>query len=515
MTDYKLLIDTNIFIGLEDSKLIDSGFAEFHRSCLRHGIHLFVHEAAIDDINRDKDKHRRDVSLSKLQKFERISGIKLPPQAVLEATFGLVRKPNDEVDVALLYALERGVVDFLITQDQGIHDRTKLVPLGKRVLRISDALSWLRQTFEPTEVKLPLVNERKPHEIDINDEIFDSLRDGYPGFDKWWAEKCVKEHRPCWTIEVGDELAGICVRKTEARHEATVQTPGDKILKLCTFKIKPKFRGEKLGELLLKQSLWFAQRNDYDVVYLTAQSPQTFLVRVLEYYGFRHTHTLGADEKVYEKPVSRTRLDATPHEDIYELDRLNYPRFVFSPQTAAYCVPIKGLYHRKLFPEIALQTPLPLFPEQKRFETGIGDPRTPGNTIRKVYICRAQVSRLKSGDVLFFYESKSPDFIGSQSMTSVGVLEAVHSTNDIDELTYLTAKRSVYSENELKDWVAAKASPVKVVDFLLIGHIEPPVPLAELISLGIFSGQPPQSICKLRADQYELLKSRLNFGFQL
>jgi len=34
-------------------------------------------------------------------------------------------------------------------------------------------------------------------------------------------------------------------------------------------KVKLKFRGEKLGELLLKQILWFAFKNSYDLVYLT------------------------------------------------------------------------------------------------------------------------------------------------------------------------------------------------------------------------------------------------------
>ena len=33
--------------------------------------------------------------------------------------------------------------------------------------------------------------------------------------------------------------------------------------------------------------------------------------------------------------------------------------------------------------------------------------RTPGNTIRKVYLCRASTSRLKPGSILLFYRSRS------------------------------------------------------------------------------------------------------------
>jgi ribosomal protein S18 acetylase RimI-like enzyme len=514
MTSYKLLIDTNVFIGLEDSKLVDSGFAEFNRRCAQHGVRLFVHEAALDDIKRDKDANRRQISLSKLQKFENISGIKLPPRAALEVQFGSIHRPNDEVDISLLVALDRGAVDFLITQDQGIHDRVRSSLLSKRVFRISDALTWLRQTFEPAEVKLPFVVQRKAHEIELSDSIFDSLRDGYNEFDRWWQEKCVRQHRACWVVEIGHELAGICVRKDETRLDATVMRPGNKILKLCTFKVKPQYRGEKLGELLLKQALWFAQQNQYDLLYVTTKPEQTYLIQILEYFGFEHTTTLDLDERVYEKPLSTKRLTADASADIFKLDRTNYPRFVADRSVTAYYVPIRGGYHRKLFPEIAVQVALPLFPDQKLFQAGGMQERTPGNTIRKVYLCRAKAGDFKAGDLLFFYESRSKDFLASQSITSVGVLEAVNITRDYDELVRLTAKRSVFSETELKGLLAESDTPLKVLDFLLVGHYDPPIPLQELVKMRVLS-KPPQSIARIAHDKAVALLARLALGFEV
>jgi hypothetical protein len=123
MSDFKLLIDTNVFIGLEDPKRVDPASAEIVRKCGEHGVGVFVHEAALLDISRDKDHTRRDISLSKVRKFQELKGPKLPDKAALEATFGPIRKPNDEVDVALLHALQLNVVDLLITEDQGIHNR--------------------------------------------------------------------------------------------------------------------------------------------------------------------------------------------------------------------------------------------------------------------------------------------------------------------------------------------------------------------------------------------------------
>jgi hypothetical protein len=278
--------------------------------------------------------------------------------------------------------------------------------------------------------------------------------------------------------------------------------------------VKPEFRGEKLGELLLKQALWFAQLNGYDLVYLTTQPEQISLIQIIEYFCFQNTLTLNGNERVYEKPLSRDRLLANANEDTFEIDRLNYPRFVTSDEVSGYYVPIKGEYHRKLFPEIAIQSSLPLFPGQILYQAGSMEHRTPGNTIRKVYLCRAQASQFKPGDILFFYESVSKSFEASQSITSVGVFEALHITHDVDELVRLTAKRSVFSEDELRSMVQGADTPIKVIDFLLVGHFDKPISLRELVDLQVLPRRPPQSIAKLSNAAKATLVGRLTLGFE-
>ena len=77
-----------------------------------------------------------------------------------------------------------------------------------------------------------------------------------------------------------------------------------KILKICTFKVRDEFQGEKFGELLLKQVLWFVQRNSYDLTYVTAYPKHAFLIDMLEYYGFRETMKMDSGEIVFEKPIA-------------------------------------------------------------------------------------------------------------------------------------------------------------------------------------------------------------------
>jgi GNAT superfamily N-acetyltransferase len=145
------------------------------------------------------------------------------------------------------------------------------------------------------------------------------MRVDYPGFDAWF-EKCKRQHRDCWVLEIGKEIAGLVIRKDENHAEAGTSHLGPKILKICTFKVEDEFQGEKFGELLLKQVLWFAQRNNYDLAYVTAYPKHAFLIDLLEYYGFRPTIKLPNGEAVFEKPIARGALPPVT-EDIFHFDR--------------------------------------------------------------------------------------------------------------------------------------------------------------------------------------------------
>ena len=200
------------------------------------------------------------------------------------------------------------------------------------------------------------------------------------------------------------------------------------------------------------------------------------------------------------------------------MHRRKYPRFADRGAVKVFCVPIQGAFHRKLFPEIAFTVPLPLFPAEAFkpvLPMGTDVNRTPGNTIRKVYICRAQTNAIAPGDVLLFYLSKAPGLVGSQSITSVGIAERVSVTRDLDELLRLTAKRSVFSVDDLRSLLSASEMPVKVIDFLLAGHVDPPVKLATLICDGVFASSPPQSITLLSPERYNRIRARIDLGFEL
>lgn len=510
MSGFKLLIDTNVVIALEDAHAVPASFAELARLCGTNAVGLFVDGANYEDVGRDKNEGRRTVTLSKLPKFQQLGNVPMPPPAELVARFGEIKNDNDRSDVRLLAILDANAVDFVVTQDIKMHRRAERAGLGASVMTIEGSVEWLNQTFSKKPVKLPYVAEKKAYEIELRDPILDSIRLDYPDFDEWFNH-CRKSHRECWVLEIDDQIAGIVIRKEETHADAKTRHPGPKILKICTMKVRDDFYGEKFGELLLKQVLWFAQRNSYDLVYLTAFPKHEFLINLLQHFGFERTIELANGEWVLEKVMARGPL-SSPRGDIYEEDRRFYPRFHEGAEVGKFCIPIQPDYHRKLFPEIAKGIALPLFPDHVNLIDQRGD-RTPGNTIRKVYLCRSKITRLRPGSIVLFYMSKGEGFALSQSITTVGVVEQVRQATSGEDLLRWTGKRSVFSEVDLHEWSPTTASPVKVIDFLLAGHVEPAIGLDALVSQGIFNGRPPQSISEIDSQRYILLRNQIRLGF--
>jgi hypothetical protein len=144
---FKLLIDTNIVIGLEDTKPVQASLAELARLSGQHGVSLFVEGANYDDVQRDRDVARRAITLSKLEKFPRLRGLPATAEQELVSRFGPIKDANDRSDVRLLTAVDVKAVDFLVSQDGGLHRRAERAGLGASVLTIEELLNGLGRRF--------------------------------------------------------------------------------------------------------------------------------------------------------------------------------------------------------------------------------------------------------------------------------------------------------------------------------------------------------------------------------
>jgi hypothetical protein len=97
----------------------------------------------------------------------------------------------------------------------------------------------------------------------------------------------------------------------------------------------------------------------------------------------------------------------------------------------------------------------------------------------------------------------------------IGVVEQVIDVTAADDLIRHTAKRTVFSAEDLRGMNPSASSPVKMIDFLLVGHIEPPVRLDALVNMGVLFNRPPQSIAELPEEKYALLKGKIQLGYEI
>ena len=262
MSTPKYLIDTNIVFALEDDHPVQPIFAELHSLAGQYSVGIFVHEAARDDVIRDQDVERRQVSLSKLAKFPILEKVRSLTRNDLEKQYGSLPKPNDEVDATLLHALEIGAADFLVSQDQALHSRARRrsQELAGRVLYVAGAVDLLRTTFEPRSRSVRHIEEVAAHTISEERESSTVYERIIRSSNIGGGKNVYHKHRRCWVV-YDNGLAGLVVRKDESSNNTDATQPAQKILKICTFKLREESRGVKLGELLLKNALWFGQIN--------------------------------------------------------------------------------------------------------------------------------------------------------------------------------------------------------------------------------------------------------------
>lgn len=485
-----ILLDTNIIIPLEDtSRILDSSFAEMRRLDTEQQHCLYVHPMQVEDINRDKNTERKQIVLSRLNQYSKIDN---PPILTEDGCFKLgISQPNDhdKVDNNILFALYRGAVHLLVTNDEGIHKKASKIGIQDKVYRLEQFLVFLRRySNQPIAYTYTGVRERYMYEIDKSQSFFDSLRQAYDGFDEWY-QKSAEKQRKCWCIEDNNgDVAAICIYKFEENEKLTDEgeTTQGKILKLCTFKVDVSARGKKLGERLLYIAFDFCVKNGIDWVYLhTYGEEQKTLVGLCEEYGFYRLGKYKKDD-VYIKPMKLKQ------EDLGSLESLKryYPFFQDNNTVQKYIIPIQPRYHEDLFPDFSSM-------KGSLFESDQSLYSSQGNTIKKAYLCHSNTKSLKKGDIVLFYRSTD-----RKSIQCMGIVEDAFTSDKIEEVFPKIAKRTVYTHSDLEE-ILSKDTLIILFRFIPLND---EISWKKIQSVGIKGNI--QSIRKISNEQYTALNEK-------
>jgi hypothetical protein len=481
----RFLLDTNAFIALEPyAGQMEAGLAPaavFLRLAMRQGHQIFVHPASQDELVGGSDPTRAQQRIAELGKYEML--VETPINSYLQTELGpVVADSNDHRDLRILASLHANSVTFLVSDDGNLRKRAKRIGIGQRVLTVADAAAML-ESFEPTVAPPPpRVTMLPAYALDLDQEIFDSIRSDYADFNNWIGRvQADSDNRECYVVQEHDgTYAAVAILKlTEDDCAYEFAHP---VTKISTFKVAQAFSGNHYGELLLKAVLLSHHDHHVGSAYVEVWDHHQRLIDFLGNFGYFDGGQSPKGERALVKEFQQRDQALDPL-----AFHIRYGPPAVSPNAAAFAIPIRDRWHNQLFPECASvgiggQMALPDIAEQST--------RPWGNSLRKAYLCNASTNRVQPGDAILFYRS------GFQTVAVVGVTEEAQRLSSADEILNLVGGRTVYSPSDIEE-LAQHPSGVLVILFRQDWIVEPPWALAELQANEVLRA-PPQTVMRVK-----------------
>ncbi len=468
----RALLDTNIVIHREATRVISQDIGSLYRWLDRSGYQKCVHSASLREIRKNPNQITVNTFNVKLESYEIIDIPSPEHPQIKEVSLKYDRNENDKVDSALLNEILMERVDILITEDKKIHTKAKYLNIENKVFSID---SFLEKIFSehPDLVNYKVLNVRKEKfgKIDLYDPFFSSLKEDYSDFEKWFIRKYDEEAYITINKENGRLLSFLYIKVEGINENYTSISPSfapKRRLKIGTFKVVS--NGFRLGERFLKIIFDNALKNNAEEIYVTIydkRQEQLRLIDLLCQWGFKYWGKKG-EESVYVR-------DFTKEREISDDLKQSFP--YISRGNNAYLVPIYPEYHTELLPDSILNTESPAefvedFPHR--------------NSINKVYVSHAFSPYPQKGDLLLFYRTGG---YYKSVISTIGVVQEVKSDfKNEDEFISYCRKKSVYPEQKLKEMWRYKSHKPVAVNFLYVYSFPYRINMKRLIELHILNG---------------------------
>lgn len=454
----RVLLDTNIIIYRENKRITNYSVTHLFRWLDMLKCDKLIHPLSRQELARYTSVDPSEAMTLKLDAYNELRTI-APLAHEVEALANLIdRDENDRVDTALLNEVFQGRVDLLITEDRKLRNKAERLGIANKVISINSFIS--DATAEnPTLIEYKTLAVKKMYfgDIDINDAFFDSFRDSYDGFNRWFAKKCDEEAYICQ--DDSGIIVGFLYVKTEIESEnysdILPQFQPKKRLKVGTFKVES--TGFRLGERFIKTILDNALERNVDEIYVTMFEDRDDLValaNLLKRWGFDRygeKTSNGKTEAVLTKAMKFYNPALTP--------RQNYPNMLFDKQK--FILPIYPQYHTSLFPDSILNNE-----NESDFLA-----KTPYRyALQKVYISWAYENNINPGDIVLFYRTGVEGNKKHTSvLTTVSIVDEVISEFATkDQYLNHCQNRSVFTIEELEYFWKTNRRNLKVIKFVYV-----------------------------------------------
>jgi predicted nucleic acid-binding protein len=472
----RILIDTNIIIHREANRVYNEDIGLLFNWLDKLKFDKCVHPLSIEEISGHQDAIVVKTMKIKIANYNLLKTVSADDQLIIKIRQS-DKSRNDFIDTSILNEVYNNRVDYLITEDRGIHRKANFLGCSEKVFKI-DAFLEKCIAENPVLKNYQVLAVKKEYfgNINLNDVFFDSFKQDYTEFGNWFNKKADNITYICVTD--GNVKAFLYLKQednNEIYNDIQPSFPQKKRLKIGTFKVTS--TGYKLGERFLKVIFDNALQYNVEEIYVTIfnkRDEQLRLIYLLEDWGFKHWGTKTTDNGIEQVFVR----DCKPLPNIQQ-PKLTFPSV--SKNTTKWIVPIYPEYHTELFPDSILNNESPQnFTENEPYR----------NAIKKVYISRSINRNLNSGDLVLFYRTGG-HYAGVVS--TIGVVDNIE-TNIRDENHFieLCRKRSVFDNTEIKKyWNWNKNNRPFVVNFLYIDSFPmPKVNLKKLRGLNIIQNAP-------------------------
>jgi len=449
MKNSKILLDTNIIIHRETEKVINPDIGKLFNWLDKLQTLKYIHPITKLEINKLKNKDRKTTFNVKLDAYTELKTTNKLEQKVQEVSNKFDNTDNDKNDTLLLNEVFKGTVDILITEDKKINKKTRELGIDNKVFTIESFLERVNIEFpDLKEYKTLSVHKSFFGYINLDDEFFNTFKEDYPEFEKWFGKK---SNETVYVSQLDNNICAFLYIKVEYENEnyddiEPIFPNKSRKLKIGTFKVT--LNGFKLGERFLKIVFENAIIQNVEEIYVTIfdkRDEQKRLITLLEEWGFYYWgKKKSTGELVYVR-------DFTPKFEKANL-KISYPFISLKDDNKVFIVPIWPDYHTELLPDSILRTESPdNYKEDKPHR----------NAISKVYISRSLNRNIHKGDIILFYRTAEKDKSAKYSalITTIGIVDNVYDNiKNLNDFISKASKRSIFNEEKLKEWWNYKSS---------------------------------------------------------
>lgn len=186
----KALLDTNIIIHRETPNVRNLSIGTLFKWLDKAKFVKCVHKVTVNELNKNSNLETKRSFNAKIQSYEILKMIApLKPQ-VIAISQEVDITENDKNDTLLLNEVYSERVDILISEDRKIHTKAKKLGIEDRVFTIDSFLEMVVSEYpELIDYKVLAVKQEYFGNIDLTDPFFDSLKEDYPGFERWFNKK--------------------------------------------------------------------------------------------------------------------------------------------------------------------------------------------------------------------------------------------------------------------------------------------------------------------------------------